>query len=142
MGILGFNYDDVERPPPIPEGDYLMEATEVDDTGVGKKSGRGYTKISLTIVDEGDSFGRKASYFMSHPMTEDKDTEYEDETTKWGLMHRMMDDCFAAFGIPRKKGDKYDTSKFIGKSTVATIEHEINEDTGDIRWNLSKIRAA
>jgi hypothetical protein len=142
MGILDFNYDDVERPTPIPEGDYLFRCTEVDDTGTSKKTGRGFTKISLVVVDEGEAMGKKASYFMSHPMLDDKDTEYDDGTTKFGLMHRMMADTFRAFGIELKKGQKFDTSKLIGQETVGTIKHEINEESGDIFYSIDSIRAA
>lgn len=140
MGVLNFDYEDVERPVPIPEGDYLFKCTEVDDTGVSKKTGRGFSKISLEVA-EGELVGKKATYFMSHPMEDDKDTEYDDGTTKWGLMHRMMSSTFAAFGIQAKKG-KFDTSKLIGQECVGTIVHELNEETGDIRYSIDEIKAA
>lgn len=141
MGILDFNFEDVERADPIPEGDYLFRCTDVDDTGKGKKTGRGFTKISLVVADEGPMIGRKASYFMSHPMAEDKETEYDDGTTKWGLMHRMMSETFAAFKVRKKKG-KFDTSDLIGQETIGVVVNELNEDTEEIRYSVDSIKAA
>lgn len=140
MGLLDFNYEDVERPDPIPEGNYLFRCTDVDDTGIGKKTGRPFTKISLVVAEGEESAGRKASYFMSHPMAEDKDTDYDDGTTKWGLMHRMMAECFAAFKVKKKKG-KFDTSDLIGQETVGVVEHELNEETEEIRYSIGSITA-
>ena len=142
MGVLDYNFNDVERPTPLPEGDYLFTCMEVDDTGVSKRTGRGYTKISLEVADDGEFNGRKATYFMSHPMVEDKETTYDDETTKWGLMHRLMSETFAAFGVPVKKGEKFDTTKMIGQSCVGNIEHELDEETENIRWSIGKLKAA